>query len=262
MAQSWSGSWGRKYVRVSDRLAQGKRAVEVMRDAGQAPEPVEVEGRGRLIAKTFWGKAWCDHLEKFSDLASRLPRGRTYVKNGSVLDLKLTTGLARALVAGSSVYTVRIEVDKVEPQVWEGIKAECGGEIGSLVELLQGKVSSAVMGIMTRKEGGLLPTSTEIRFHCNCPDYARMCKHVAAVLYGMGVRLDTRPELLFQLRGVDPTELLIVRPALAGDAVANELPAEDLEAVFGISLGEPGDETAAHAEPELKPRKRGRPKSK
>jgi uncharacterized Zn finger protein len=221
--------------------------------------PVEVAGR--VIAATFWGKAWCDNLESYSDFENRLPRGRTYVRNGSVVDLEIETGKVTALVCGSNLYRISINIRPLALARWKKIKAHCGGQIGSLVELLQGRLSRGVMEIVTGREFGLFPPPGEIDMSCSCPDWAEMCKHVAATLYGVGCRLDHEPELLFKLRGVDHLDLI----AQAGSPVAKSIAAgktktiapDRLADVFGIEL-ETSAETSVPVPP-AKTSERGKP---
>jgi len=233
----WYGGW-RRYVPVGERRRRAEEKVAKMRKAGRPISPVEIAGR--KIARTFWGDAWCKNLEAYSDYSNRLPRGRTYVRNGSVVDLQIARGRVTALVSGSSLYQVAIEMKPLARPRWAGIKGACAGQIGSLVELLRGAISKGVMGVVTRKGEGLFPAPREISLSCSCPDWATMCKHVAATLYGVGARLDHAPELLFTLRGVDPTELVEAaidqparRPARPGGRV---LAAEDLSSVFGVDI--------------------------
>lgn len=223
-----------EYVSVSDRKAKAGREVEKLRKKGQEISPVVIEGRG--IARSFWGKRWCEHLESFSDYASRLPRGRSYVRNGSVCHLALEPGVVQALVSGSSMYKVSITVTALKDEAWAEIKARCAGGIDSMLELLQGKLSDQVMRVVIDRETGLFPKPREIKLSCSCPDGARMCKHVAAVLYGVGHRLDSEPELLFRLRQVDPLELLRTPLGLPGGAAPGALPEDRLEEIFGIDL--------------------------
>jgi uncharacterized Zn finger protein len=183
------------YVSTAQRRKKAEAAVAKARKAGATLSPVTAS-RGAL-AKTFWGKAWCDNLERYSDFANRLPRGRTYVRNGSVIDLKITEGKVQAQVMGSSLYKVAVGVIAVPAKQWQCVSADCAGSIDSLVELLQGQFSKAVMERICRPSTGLFPAPQEIEFSCSCPDWASMCKHVAAVLYGVGARLDEQPELMF-----------------------------------------------------------------
>jgi uncharacterized Zn finger protein len=176
------------------------------RKKGQSILPIKIDGR--LIAKTFWGKAWCDNLESYSDFENRLPRGRTYVRNGSVVHLEIKSGKISALVSGSELYSVEITISSLPARHWKDIKGRCAGAIGSLVELLRGQLSKSVMDVVTQRGAGLFPKPAEIKMKCSCPDWAGMCKHVAAVMYGVGARLDNQPELLFALRNVDHLELI------------------------------------------------------
>ena len=232
----------RRYVPVAERRARARREMNKLRKKGKDVQPIEIEGR--TIARSFWGKRWCEHLESFSDYANRLPRGRTYVRNGSVCHLAIRTGRIDAIVSGSELYDVTIRIDRLKAAVWKSVKSRCSGQIGSMLELLQGRLSKQVMGVVTDRERGLFPKPGEIRFDCSCPDWASMCKHVASVLYGVGSRLDDRPESLFLLRGVDTEELIATEMTLPGDAGTDDALADDaLAGIFGIDLdtGADGD---------------------
>src|ERR1039458_1287234 len=202
------GGWGwRPYVSVVERRLQALREMDERRKKGHSVSPVMI--KGRTIVNTFWGKAWCDNLERYSDFANRLPRGRTYVRNGSVIDLQISSGEIKALVSGSEIYEVAVKVAPVTKARWRSICKDCAGAIDSLIELLQGRLSTGVMERICQQNAGLFPSPKEIKLSCSCPDWAEMCKHVAAVLYGIGVRLDKQPELLFRLHGVDEKELIV-----------------------------------------------------
>jgi len=233
---AWGYGGFPRYVPVAERRAKAHRQMEKLRKKGQTLEPVEIDGRA--IAQSFWGKGWCRHLESFSDYSNRLPRGRSYARNGSVCHLAVTPGLLEAMVAGSRLYTVKIEIAPLSEELWERIQSRCAGQVGSMLELLQGKLSDQVMAVVTDRDHGLFPKPGEIKLNCSCPDWATMCKHVAAVLYGVGHRLDQRPELLFTLRGVDPQELIAAEIALPAqaDGDVQTLADAQLSDVFGIDL--------------------------
>ena len=226
----------RPYVPVAKRRAQAAKQAAQFAKAGRALSPVIIEGR--TIAKTFWGKSWCQHLESFSDYENRLPRGRTYARNGSVLDLQIAKGVISALVMGSDLYQIRFTIAPLHDARWAGIKLRSTGQIDSLVELLQGRFSDAVMRVITDRDTGLFPAPSEIKKSCSCPDSASLCKHLAAVLYGIGARLDEQPELLFLLRGVDHLELLEGAPAGTSLSGPSALDSADLANVFGIEIAE------------------------
>jgi uncharacterized Zn finger protein len=226
------------YVSVGARRAQAARELVKLQKKGRTISPVVIEGR--TIAKTFWGEAWCDNLERYSDFANRLPRGRTYVRNGSVVDLQVGPGRVTALVSGSTIYDVNVTVGPVPRASWSAICKDCSGAIDSLVELLQGRFSNGVMARLSA-EKGLFPSPKDIRFTCSCPDWASMCKHVAAVLYAIGARLDHQPELLFTLRKVDQQDLITKAGAdfskqRKGPAGAKVLASDDLSEIFGIEM--------------------------
>ncbi len=232
------GGFG-EYVSVAERRRRAAREMERLAKKGHPVSPVTIEGR--KIATTFWGQAWCTNLEGYADFASRLERGRTYVRNGSVVDLQVAAGEVVARVAGSELYRTSITVREVPEDRWAALRRDCAGGIDSLVELLQGRLSTAVMERICRRDGGLFPTPREIAFDCSCPDVASMCKHVAAVLYGIGARLDRAPELLFTLRAVDHAQLIagVARqvPLTRKRPPAGRLLAiDDLGALFGLDL--------------------------
>lgn len=229
----------RPYVSVAARRAQAARALAKLQKKGRETSPVVIEGR--TIARTFWGEAWCDNLERYSDYANRLPRGRTYVRNGSVVDLQVGPGSVTALVSGSTMYDVKVSVGPVAPGRWRAICKDCSGAIDSLIELLQGHFSEGVMSRLCEEQTGLFPSPKDIQFTCSCPDWASMCKHVAAVLYGIGARLDHQPELIFTLRNVDQQDLIASAGSVLSKkgkrpAGAKVLASDDLSEMFGIEM--------------------------
>jgi uncharacterized Zn finger protein len=233
--------WG-PYVSVEEKRRRAERELAKLRKKhGRSFSPVALEGRD--IAKSFWGKSWCSNLERYSDYETRLPRGRSYVRNGSVVDLQIAKGKVSAMVAGSNLYNVRITIAPVEAPRWKAICRDCAGSVDSLIEILQGRFAQGVMDRVCRQNDGLFPAPEHIGLSCSCPDWAEMCKHVAAVLYGIGARLDEHPELLFLLCDVDVNELL----AGAGPdlTLARNLPNadkllgdSDLAALFGLEMAE------------------------
>ncbi len=231
---NYYGDWA-PYVPVAERKAKAaKYAAAVAKKEKRTLAPVKIEGR--TIAKSFWGKAWCDNLERYSDYSNRLPRGGTYVRNGSVVDLQISKGSISALVSGSEVYTVKIKIATLAQDFWEKIKKDCSRSIDSLLDLLQGKFDQGVMERLTQKEDGLFPRPKEISLSCSCPDSAGMCKHIAATMYGVGHRLDSSPELLFQLRAVDHLEL--IGAAVSADNLQKSLASANDNALAGNDLGE------------------------
>jgi len=217
----------RNAARESQRLAKG----------GEQLSPVLIEGR--TIASSFWGKAWCDHLESYRDFENRLPRGRSYVRHRAVIDLKISPGLIAARVCGSEVYSVRVAIKPLPQADWSRLRTQCAGQVGSLIELLEGRLSEAVMRVITQRDNGLFPKPAEIQMNCSCPDSATMCKHVAAVLYGVGARLDQQPELLFALRNTNHADLIaqatdfeVPRKGSGRKTIAEEA----LGSIFGIEL--------------------------
>lgn len=201
------GYFGYKpYIPVAVRREKALRQMDKLRKKGMKIYPIEIEKH--KITKTFWGSAWCNHIESFSDYENRLPRGRTYVRNGSVCHLLIKPGCVEAIVSGSALYHVCIKIKPLVVKRWEAIKKACTGKIDSLIDLLSGQLSDGVMEVVCDRDKGLFPSPKEIELSCDCPDWATMCKHVAAVLYGVGVRLDHSPEMLFQLRDVNQEELI------------------------------------------------------
>jgi uncharacterized Zn finger protein len=237
---AWYGGYGgfggwRPYVPVAQRRAQANSyAAKIAKKEKRSLAPVKIEGK--KIARSFWGEAWCGHLECYSDFANRLPRGRTYVRNGSVVDLQIERGKIKALVAGSEVYTVEVAIKTLEKGAWKRIKRDCSQSIDSVIDLLQGRFEKGIMERLIHRETGLFPKPAEIDMECSCPDWAGLCKHVAAVLYGVGARLDTAPELLFKLRAVDHLEL--IAQAVAADNLDRTLASGQSGALQDSNLGE------------------------
>jgi uncharacterized Zn finger protein len=230
-----------EYVSVATRRARSRAAAEkIARKHKRSLAPVGPIDGNKLV-RTFWGKAWCDNLESYRDYENRLPRGRSYVRHGAVIDLRIGAGSVAALVSGTSTYEVDVKIHALPSKLWSQLAAECAKQIDSLVDLLRGRLPTQVMELVTRKSGGLFPAPKEISFECSCPDWAGMCKHIAAALYGVGVRLEEKPELLFELRGVDHAELVggaaDAVPRLAEGAKGRKvIKGADLSSLFGIEL--------------------------
>ncbi len=233
-----------KYVSAAEREMKARKSVEKLRKKNADISPVVIQGR--KLACTWWGKAWNDNLESYSDYENRISRGRTYVRSGAVLDLKIDKGRVTAKVQGTRAkpYDVVVLITPVEDKVWERIKKSCEGKIDSLQELIDGKFPKALSELFTSKGSGLFPSPKEIRFDCSCPDFAIMCKHVAAALYGIGARLDENPALFFTLRGINMEELIsdAIREKTqdmlerAGARSSRILEDADTAAMFGIDI--------------------------
>jgi uncharacterized Zn finger protein len=249
------------HIPAAARRQAAERTVAKMVRKGHTLSPVTAT-RG-AIAKSFWGKAWCENLERYSDYSNRLPRGRTYLRNGSVIDLTIGPGEVTAQVMGSSLYRITISITEVAGAHWQSIARDCARSIDTLVELLQGQLSNSVMERITRPGSGLFPSPTEISFSCSCPDSAAMCKHVAATLYGIGARLDSAPELLFDLRKADAKELIAragegATPVQKPPGAGRILDSSKLADVFGIDFG--GADPKPSLEPTAKKKKAAAPR--
>jgi uncharacterized Zn finger protein len=237
----------RPYVSVAARQLKAEQALARLRKQGRQVSPVRPAGRNP--ATTFWGKAWCTNLQSYSDYSNRLPRGTSYLRNGAVLDLQVSAGKVEALVQGTDLYRVNVTIEPLAEARWKPIVEECAGKIDSVIELLRGKLSKAVMEVLVDRERGLFPAPKEIRLECSCPDYAGLCKHLAAALYGVGTRLDEKPELLFTLRQVNQDELVAragqAQTMLIVPSSARLLESDDLSNLFGIDLEGPAPEASA-----------------
>lgn len=228
-----------RYVSVAERKAEAQRTLAKLRKKKADLSPVWIEGT--QIARSVWGKAWCRHLETFSDYSNRIPRGRSYVRSGDVVDLRIEKGLVTALVAGSSSkpYTVRMEIDCLSGARKEKIVSLFReAESLELLDLLQGRIPPALMAALTDPREGLFPQAREVKRSCSCPDFADFCKHQAAALYGVGNRLDSQPELLFTLRGLDSSALTLRAESMLTQASISELGDLDLAALFGVELAD------------------------
>ena len=251
------GDWP-PYVSVAERRNKTNIKIASLRKKGEKINPIQLEGHS--IANTFWGKSWCQNLESYSDFKNRLPRGRSYLRNGSVLDLQITAGKVNARVSGSSVYDITIYIRPIKTEDWSKLVKQCSGKIDSAIELLKGNISKAVLQMVCDKKYGLFPKPKEISMECSCPDWAEMCKHVAATLYGVGSKLDHEPELLFLLRKVSHLDLidekgisdsLVNRSKIRKDKI---LKTENLSKIFGIEMDKTVSKTTRSTTNKNKPK--------
>lgn len=245
----FDGRWA-PYVSVAQRRANANLEASKLAKKGQTLRPIHI--KTRTIAKSFWGLAWCKNLEVYSDWANRMPRGRTYARNGSIIDLQIETGVISSMVSGSSLYEIKIKIDTLDAKKWKTIREDCSQQVGSLLDLMRGKLPDAVLTRLTDLKHGIFPSPKELKLQCSCPDYARMCKHIAATLYGVGYLLDTEPELFFKMRGVDQAELVsdAMSTQSMTDAIGldeqSDFAGEDLGAIFGIDLANTTDASPAN----------------
>lgn len=236
---AFSNRWA-PYVPVAQRRANAAREANKLSKKGARLRPIHI--KSRTIAASFWGMAWCDNLENYADWANRLPRGRTYARNGSIVDLQIEPGQISALVSGSSLYRIKVSIVPINKKSWQEIRRDCARQVNSLIDLMRGKLPEGVLARLTDPEKGLFPRPRELKLRCSCPDSASLCKHLAATLYGVGHLLDSEPELFFKMRGVEQTDLVsdALSTQASQDAIGlerhSEIAAEDLGAIFGIDL--------------------------
>ncbi len=237
--------WGfPRYVSVSEKKAKTTRKLKELSKKNPHLKPVILQGSS--LARTWWGKAWNLNLERYADYHNRIGRGRSYVRHGAVLDLQIAPGEVRALVQGSrsNPYSVSVSIKKLREEIWQTILEQCQGMFESLQELINGSFPRAIGEIFTRRDSGMFPSPKEIAFNCSCPDWAGMCKHVAATLYGIGARLDENPDLFFRMRNVEMGNLirqaitehkdkLLARASGKSSRIIDET---ELSATFGIEL--------------------------
>lgn len=231
-----------KYESASEKREKANASLAKLKKKNSDIEPVIIEGR--TLAKSWWGKAWNLNLESYADYENRISRGKSYVRGNMVLDLKITKGKVLAKVQGSrkKPYDVEILIDALSSDKWKQITTLCNNSIDSLEELIEGKFPKEFDVLFKEKKYGLFPSPKEIHFDCSCPDWASMCKHVAAVLYGIGARFDINPMIFFELRDIDSKEL--VRKSVeqkvdsmlknAGKKSKREIPEKDIADIFGL----------------------------
>jgi uncharacterized Zn finger protein len=233
-----------KYVSVAGKRAKAERKKKQLLKKNPKLKPVDLDGNA--LATTWWGKSWDKNLERYADYENRIGRGRSYVRHGAVLDLQIEPGEVTALVQGSrsAPYEITVKIKKISPENWQQVKKACEGKFDSLKTLLTGKFPKDLEMLFTEKGKGLFPTPGEIKFSCSCPDWAYMCKHVAATLYGIGARLDEDPLLFFKLRNVVVEDLVSQAVAESSQDLLRKaekktgrvLEDADLSDVFGIDL--------------------------
>lgn len=239
--------WGfPKYVSVAEKKAKAAKKLKELSKKRPDMKPVALEGSA--LAHTWWGKAWNRNLEQYADYSNRIGRGRSYVRHGAVLDLQIEQGEVIALVQGSgrNPYSVSVKIQTLKKETWQRMKTACEGTLESFQELLAGNFPKALGEIFICKDSGMFPAPLEIKFDCSCPDWADMCKHVAAVLYGVGARLDEDPKLFFRLRDAGIDEL--IKQAVAGKVEkllekagrksGRIIEDKDIASVFGIDIEE------------------------
>ena len=198
----WNTGESYKQPNASQLQKNARQTMKKEKAKGKQLEPVVIQGR--TIVKSWWGQAWCDNLERYADFESRLERGKRYVRTGAVVDLKIQKGKVLARVQGrrKTPYKVEVRISPLSEERCQHAIKQCGRKIENLERLVNGDFPKELKELFLGDKG-LFPEPREISFNCSCPDWALMCKHVAAVLYGIGARFDENPLLFFDLRGID-----------------------------------------------------------
>jgi uncharacterized Zn finger protein len=256
--------WGgfAPYVSKAERMAQADKARAKLLKKGVDVQPIVLNGH--TIAHTWWGKAWNRNLERYADYSNRLPRGRSYVRNGSVLDLKIAANTVTAVVAGSrpKPYDIAIKISSLGRKVEQALLAKSRASLDSMQALLSGEFPAELQSEFLAEKTGLFPSPAEIKFSCSCPDWASMCKHVAAALYGVAARLDEKPELFFVLRGIrmddfvgrvvkrESEKMLRKAKVKTGRVIAAK--DSEVSAMFGIEMDD-SEAAGMHTTPPAKP---------
>ena len=240
MAKYWTASMQYSQMSVEELQRKAQESVKSAKNKGKEMHPIIVEGR--QIAKSWWGMAWCKNIEQYADYASRIERGKRYVRSGAVVDLQIVKGTVKARVQGTrkTPYKVEINISPLKEEVCEDIIEKCSSQIQNLQELVNGQFPESLKEIFL-SENGLFPSQREISFNCSCPDWALMCKHVAAALYGIGARFDEDPMLFFKLRSIDVDKFIDitlndrVESMIANaDKPSDRIITENVSELFGI----------------------------
>lgn len=242
-----SNYWNAKMYYSQPTIQELQRKIQSSNNKankkGKQLHPIHIEGR--QIAKSWWGQAWCNVIENYADYGSRLERGKRYVRSGTVIDLNITKGRVRALVQGrrATPYKVDIHISPLKEEEMETLIEKCGHKVSNLETLINGDFPKDLQELFT-SSSGLFPAPKEISFACSCPDWAIMCKHVAAVMYGIGAKFDENPFLFFELRGIDVHRLIDVAIEShvdhmlehAHDQSERIIKDENIKDIFGIDI--------------------------
>lgn len=226
-----------RYVRVAKRKESAAETAKRLEAEGEILTPAKAHGKA--IANSFWGRSWCKAIEGWNDYESRLPAGRSLLKNGGVIDLRIEENLVTAKVVADRLYEVRIFFRKQDEERLAELKKHLTGKLTSLIDLIKGELSDEVITEICSEKYGLFPDYGELKTSCDCLDDAVMCRHAAAALYGIAPRLDDEPELFFTLRGIKAEDFFDSAEAIrqTGEDTA-EIDLEDLSDTFGIDLEE------------------------
>lgn len=208
MARYWNTG---DFKQPTEAEIRSRASATKKKEKSKGKELAPVVITGRMIAKNWWGKAWCENLERYADYESRLERGKRYARSGAIVDLQIEKGKIFAKVQGTRKipYKVEIRISPLSEEKCQSIIEKCTKKIENVEQLVEGNFPAEMKALFEGAEG-LFPASKEISFNCSCPDWALMCKHVAATLYGIGARFDENPLMFFELRGIDVNRFIDV----------------------------------------------------
>lgn len=162
----------------------------------------------KTYGNTWWGQAWIEALERID--SNRLARGKSYANQGRVKNIKISNGNVSASVKGSyyDSYSIKISLEKFTKDEIKRIKEIIAQSPSIAVELGMGHLPETLLALIEKEKMTLLPKRwRDLKSGCSCPDSANPCKHLAAVYYLLANEIDKDPFILFNLKGIETSEL-------------------------------------------------------
>lgn len=185
----------------------------------QTQEGIKTKSQRGDFVKNWWATRWIEAVERVMD-AGRLRRGRSYARAGQVLAVEESAGGVTARVQGSrrTPYKVTIEVKPLSDAQWTAVFSALSERAIFTAELLNGQMPQNIEEAFAAAGVSLFPGRGELTAGCSCPDWASVCKHIAAAQYILAERFDDDPFLLFRLRGRTQEQALAALRAQHGPA--------------------------------------------
>src|SRR6516225_9973543 len=171
---------------------------------------IKAQTKRGQFGQSWWAKRWIAVLESF-DIGARLGRGRSYARNGQVLNIDIAKAEVTAKVQGSrpKPYDVTIQVKSLAEKEWAKVIEALSGQAIYAAKLLAGEMPQDIENVFQEVKLSLFPEKLgDLATECSCPDWSNPCKHIAAVYYLIGEEFDRDPYLLFRLRGLNREDLL------------------------------------------------------
>lgn len=172
----------------------------------------ELRLRGeRLPLELDWGGQRWMRVVRRAARTEVLDQGFELARSGNTRSIEIQPGRVVASVQGqgSRVHRVVIQFDSFDHDQWHGIIEGVASQHQISARMLAGDCPPGLEELFASVGVELFPDSDEgVLVTSDCPDQSSWCAHVCCVALVVAEMFDSKPQMIFALRGLPADELL------------------------------------------------------